>query len=152
MIDIGATIRDVNIEDRKQINEITKIISGEGHYSLSPYKTDEDIKVYSSEEDYEFLVALIDGVIQGYIELCSYQADTVIMQIFVHPDFRGKGVGDRLIKALILKVQEKKKHSEVYLQVTENNTAINLYERNKFVKTREVDGGYEMVHSIKVSA
>ena len=124
----------------------------EDFFEFDSYKTDEDIKVYASEEDYEFLVALIDGVIQGYIELFSYQAGTVIMQIFVHPDFRGKGIGDQLIKALILIVQEKKKYSEVYLQVKESNTAINLYERNKFVKTREVDGGYEMVHSIKVSA
>ena len=145
-------IRDVQVSDRERINEINKLISEEVRHPLSPISKDEDLAFYSTVDDCEFIVAILEDIV-GYIEMSYYEGDKGIMALFVHPDFRRKGIGDQLIKALILKVKEKKKYSEIYLQVKEDNAAMLLYEKNKFKKTtKEIDGGYEMVHTIEVPA
>ena len=148
---VEVNIRDVQVSDRKQLNEIRLLIANQGKHSLAPIATDEDLECYSTEEDYEFLVGVDEGRVLGYIEMRFYDGDKMIMELFVHPQFSRKGIGDQLIIELITNVREKKKYSEIYLQVKKANEVIKLYERNGFRKTtRKVTDGYEMVHKIKV--
>lgn len=146
MIDID--IRDVQLSDQEGINEIIRLVTKEGDHDLRPYKRDVDLEVYASEEDYEFFVAVNLEKAVGYIEMHYYGAKSMIMQLFVHPNFRNQGIGRDLIKRLISAVQNKGRYSEIYLQVKGGNRAIDLYKQEGFLETKKVDGGIEMVCKI----
>lgn len=139
-------IREVQLIDLEGINEVNSLIAIEGVHQLTKY-SHEDLAVYiSADNDCEFLVAVQEEKLLGYIEMRSYiYSKSKVMQLFVHPQERGKGIGSSLIECLQSVLQRKNKFPEIYLQVKEGNPSIKLYERYGFVKTKEVNGGIEMV-------
>ena len=94
-----------------------------------------------------FLVATVDGVVVGYVI-----ADTVpnagrtlghVKDIAVHPDYRGHGIGTRLLGSA-LTVMREKRASRVKLEVRESNdSAIRLYRRFGFQFRRTLPRYYD---------
>ena len=94
-----------------------------------------------------FLVATVDGVVVGYVI-----ADTVpnagrtlghVKDIAVHPDYRGRGIGARLLGSA-LTVMREKRASRVKLEVRESNdSAIRLYRRFGFQFRRTLPRYYD---------
>jgi len=78
------------------------------------------------------IVACVDDKIAGYIGASFLLDEAEIGNICVTPGLRGKGIGKKLLKALI---EEMKNHDveKIFLEVESTNTAaINLYEGEGF--------------------
>jgi len=83
-----------------------------------------------TEEEY-IIVAVEDTHILGFASL--YLPDDFIHNLFVHPDFSGKGVGSLLVNASIEKMNK-----PITLKcVSENQKAMKFYEHNGWKKVVE---------------
>jgi len=93
------------------------------------------------------LVAKIDGKIVGYIltrveggfsafSPIRWRKKGHIISIAVLPEYRNKGIGSNLIKAVIDKLKSLYNASEVILEVRVSNPAQFLYERLGFKKVK----------------
>lgn len=84
------------------------------------------------------LTALWDGVPCGianlYLQPYKKLAHQCLFAIIVDETYRGKGVGTRLLEALIALGKEKFKLEMIHLEVYEGNPAIRLYRRMGFVQ------------------
>lgn len=86
------------------------------------------------KEDYAYLVAVEgEGKVLGMCGLIIGPYEAEVMNVAVHPDYRGKGISNKLMEAL-LDLGEKRGVSEYTLEVrVTNKAAIHLYEKFGFV-------------------
>lgn len=78
------------------------------------------------------LVAETEDKLTGYIIAKLVINDAQILNLFVHRDFRGQGIGSLLLEALISRLRYKEIES-VFLETRQNNKiAISLYENFGF--------------------
>ncbi|OGB90130.1 ribosomal-protein-alanine N-acetyltransferase [candidate division WOR-1 bacterium RIFCSPHIGHO2_01_FULL_53_15] len=79
------------------------------------------------EDEHKYLVARDDDQIVGYIGIEKVLDEEHIINMAVHPDYRGKGIGRRLIQHVL-------NDEEVFfLEVrTSNETAKDIYEKYGF--------------------
>lgn len=86
------------------------------------------------KEDYAYLVAVDgEGKVLGMCGLIIGPYEAEVMNVAVHPDYRGKGISNKLMEAL-LDLGEKRGVSEYTLEVrVTNKAAIHLYEKFGFV-------------------
>jgi putative acetyltransferase len=75
-----------------------------------------------------------DGIIQGY----GAVFESEIRAIFVHPDYRGKGVGKRLLEKVISLAG----HGATLYVAKSNAAAISLYRNYGFEIAREFEATY----------
>lgn len=79
-----------------------------------------------------FKVAYLGEKVVGYGSIRWVLDEANLDSIGVHPNFRGKGMGDKILKALIEECQNRGL-TLLTLEVRESNeSAIKLYERNGF--------------------
>lgn len=86
------------------------------------------------KDDYAYLVAVDgEGKVLGMCGLIIGPYEAEVMNVAVHPDYRGKGISNKLMDAL-LDLGEKRGVSEYTLEVrVTNKAAIHLYEKFGFV-------------------
>jgi len=79
------------------------------------------------EDEHKYLVAKEDGKVVGYIGIERILDEVHIINMAVHPDYRGKGIGKRLMQHVL-------NDEEVFfLEVrVSNETAQKVYERFGF--------------------
>lgn len=95
------------------------------------------------KEENIYLVAEEDGEILGYAGAWGVFGEADITNMCVSPLHRRKGVGDALMKKLILEGR-KAGINIFFLEVRESNeTAINLYKRNGFIQVGVRKNFYE---------
>ncbi|MCD6512773.1 MAG: ribosomal protein S18-alanine N-acetyltransferase [Thermoplasmata archaeon] len=83
-----------------------------------------------------FLVAEEDGKIVGYA--IGDNERNIIVSIAVHPDYRRRGIGKRLLESVLEKMR-----GTVYLQVRKSNRdAIGFYIKMGFVKEKILKSYY----------
>jgi [ribosomal protein S18]-alanine N-acetyltransferase len=79
-----------------------------------------------------YLVAVDDGAVVGYAGLCDYPDEAFVQTIAVAADVQGRGVGGRLLTAL-LEEATRRRQTRVSLEVrADNDRAIGMYERFGF--------------------
>lgn len=87
------------------------------------------------------ITALWDGVPCGSavlnLQFFEKIAHCCLLTILVDEDYRGKGIGTRLMEELIALAIDPFKIEVLYLEVYEDNPAIRLYERLGFVRFGE---------------
>lgn len=86
-------------------------------------------------ERFEFTVICDGGKIIGFANLYDRMRDhyAFIGNVFVHPDYRGQGLGKLLLQYMIKAAFEKYQFTEVRLSVfAGNERAIALYQQNGF--------------------
>jgi ribosomal-protein-alanine N-acetyltransferase len=89
-----------------------------------------------------YLVARVKGRIVGYVGMWTVANEGHITNIAVHPDYRGQGVGTRLLSFLIA-VAESREIDALTLEVRLSNIrARRLYERMGFVASGIRTGYY----------
>ena len=70
-----------------------------------------------------FLVAQdADGVVEGYAIAMAVADEAEILNLAVHPRFRGKGIGGSLLDAALAAVKSRGA-AQIYLEVRESNDA-----------------------------
>jgi ribosomal protein S18 acetylase RimI-like enzyme len=79
----------------------------------------------------EFSLVLVDGVPAGSMIVFRGSSEIRLLDIALLPEFRGRGIGEELIRRLISEAARSK--SPVRLSVLRGNRAARLYERLGFV-------------------
>ena len=118
-------IVDVSAEHIRQIEEIERDC-------FSRPWTAEQLKSQMRDEQHEFIAAVGDGRVLGYVGLMYVLDEGYISNVAVHPDARRQGIGDALIDALAAKAAELEL-AFLTLEVRESNApAIALYAKHGF--------------------
>lgn len=118
-------IVDVSAEHIRQIEEI------ERDCFSRPWTADQ-LKSQMRDAQHEFIAAVSDGRVLGYVGLMYVLDEGYISNVAVHPDARRQGIGDTLIDALAAKAAELEL-AFLTLEVRESNApAIALYAKHGF--------------------
>lgn len=118
-------IVDVSAEHIRQIEEIERDC-------FSRPWTAEQLKSQMRDEQHEFIAAVSDGRVLGYVGLMYVLDEGYISNVAVHPDARRHGIGDALIDVLAAKAAELEL-AFLTLEVRESNApAIALYAKHGF--------------------
>ena len=118
-------IVDVSAEHIRQIEEIERDC-------FSRPWTAEQLKSQMRDAQHEFIAAVDDGRVLGYVGLMYVLDEGYISNVAVHTEARRRGIGDALIDALAAKAAE---HELAFLtlEVREGNApAIALYAKHGF--------------------
>ena len=112
-------------------NELSAIAEIE-NLSINPpwsYKAICDFSEYNTNR---IITAKIDGVVAGYITYSVIIDEVQIANVAVHPDFRRKGIAEKLLRFLIDEAKESNMFV-ITLEVRNSNIpAIKLYEKCDF--------------------
>ena len=122
---MGFVIVDVTAEHIPQIEEIER-------ECFSRPWTAEQLKSQMRDVQHEFIAAVDDGRVLGYVGIMYVLDEGYISNVAVHPDARRQGIGDALIDALAAKAAELEL-TFLTLEVREGNApAIALYVKHGF--------------------
>ena len=133
-------IRPARIDDINAITEIYNeaILTTNATFDIEP-KTDAEQRAWFANHGPKnpILVAELDGAIAGWASLsewsdrCAY-SDTAEISLYVKQEVRGRGVGRRLLEALILEGKKVGLHT-VIARITEGNEqSVHLHETAGF--------------------
>lgn len=118
-------IVDVSVEHIPQIEEIER-------ECFSRPWTAEQLSGQMRDAQHEFIAAVNDGRVLGYVGLMYVLDEGYISNVAVRPDSRRQGIGDALIDALAAKAAELEL-AFLTLEVRESNApAIALYAKHGF--------------------
>ena len=118
-------IVDVSAEHITQIEEIER-------KCFSRPWTVGQLRSQMRDAQHEFIAAVNDGRVLGYVGLMYVLDEGYISNVAVHPDARRQGIGDTLIDALAAKAAELEL-AFLTLEVRESNApAIALYAKHGF--------------------
>lgn len=79
-----------------------------------------------------WLVAMEGERLAGYVGSQSVEGEADMMNVAVHPDFRRRGAGEALVRALVTALAEKEIHSLTLEVRVSNVSAIGLYRKIGF--------------------
>ena len=147
-------IRDATVADLAEIAKIYEhhVLHGSASFEITPPSEQEFRSRYENIKGagYPYLVAEIDGIIQGYAYASAYRARhayrfAVEDSIYVAPDMQGRGIGKMLLMALIGEC-EKLGFRQMIAVIgdSENAGSIALHERCGFQHAGRFNGiGYK---------
>ena len=127
--------------ERKDMPELLAIYNHEVVHGVSTF----DLKVKTMTErmawfdahnvgNHPLIVADVDGAVAGYASLSSYRdkeayAATVELSVYVHPDYRRRGVARYLMEEILEEARERGDIHTVISVITEGNDAsVKLHE------------------------
>jgi len=130
------TIRRAILEDLGAITKIYNeaILKTVATFDTKP-KTLEEQKIWFGNHGskYPILVAEQDGLVVGWASLsrwsdrCAY-SDTAEISLYVKEEFRGKGIGTKLMEAIIREGQKADLHTVIARIVEGTEVSIHLHE------------------------
>lgn len=121
-------IRKMTEKDIDEVYEINRLSFS------SPWSRESFEKEISSNKIANYFVAEKENKIVGYIGFWQIFREVQITSIAVHPDFRGKGIGEALLD-YVIELCKKNYIEEIVLEVRVSNTiAQNLYFKKGFKK------------------
>ncbi|MDD2468295.1 MAG: GNAT family N-acetyltransferase [Desulfobulbus sp.] len=90
----------------------------------------------------------------GYLNLGDFLEGgrsniSAMMQVFILPEFRNKGIGSKLINAAIRYCDKTKKFQKIILTVLRTNPAHSLYEKIGFQNFKDEEDGVWMFIDVK---
>lgn len=124
-MDKTVIIRDMTEGDIDRVCEL------EAACFSTPF-TKKAITELFSNTSWHFFVAECDGIVAGYISMYVIIDEKEIVNVCTDPEYRGLGIGSKLVCAAI--EYEKEKCNTVMLEVRRSNSvAIALYEKFGFI-------------------
>lgn len=121
----------VSIEVMK-IEDIDAVVEIEKSSFETPWSRESFISEIEKNDLAQYLVAKIGGKVVGYAGMWFILDETHITNIAVHPDYQDRGIGNKLIKAIIESTKENDLRSITLEVRNTNKKAIYLYEKNGF--------------------
>lgn len=119
-------VRKANLSDEKFISKLNIDCFGEKNRDWNKLISGPETEMYVYED--ERTVVGFTGV-----RFEDWNNSTWIINIFVHPDFRRKGIGSSLLDYLIAKVKETK-YRTIMAEAPSKSSVIDLYEKVGFRK------------------
>lgn len=130
-------ITDAREEQLSQVEELEKLC-----FSM-PWSYDM-LRSQLPDDRHVFLTAERDGEVAGYVGMMYILDEGYISNVAVSPEYRRKGLGDRLISALMERAALLKL-AFVTLEVRASNTpAIELYKKHGFVPVGQRKNYYDL--------
>lgn len=131
---------NVSIEIMKGI-DIDEVLKVEELCFKTPWSYESFVSEIYKNNLARYIVAKLDGRIVGYAGMWFVLDEAHITNIAVHPNFRNRGIGDKLVKET-LKIANENELKRITLEVRNSNgQAIRLYEKNGF-KVEGIRKGY----------
>ena len=112
------------------------------------------IKDFGQQPDDWALAAEVDGLLVGVVwvrimkDYGYFDDQTPSLSISFLPDFRGQGLGQQLMTAMLDLLKEKG-YPSVSLSVSKDNPAVHFYQRLGFVTVEEREDDYLMLCRLK---
>jgi ribosomal protein S18 acetylase RimI-like enzyme len=119
-------IQEATIKDAKEINQLNSAFFGEKNRNFD--------KIISSPNK-KILLAKDGERIIGFagIELSEWNKTARGIDIFVHPDYRQKGIGSNLVREMIEETKKFKVRALI-VEAPSKSNALPLYQKNGFRK------------------
>ena len=99
-------------------------------------------------EGYRHYMVEMDGRAVGYFALHEEERTMVLTQFYLLKEFRGKGIGQRVMDFIHREAKELRVRQVQLLVLRKNESAVGLYKKNGFFVAAEVmtrlDGGYAL--------
>jgi ribosomal protein S18 acetylase RimI-like enzyme len=99
--------------------------------------------------DAVFSVVVVDGVPAGRVYTAERSEEIRLIEIALMPEFRGRGIGTRLLRELQLRAERRER--PLRLSVARTNHALRLYRRLGFRETRADEVYAELEWRARVS-
>lgn len=120
-------IRDMEEKDIYQMAELEQIV-------FSDPWSEESFRFALHNASDIYLIAEEEDIMLGYCGLRSIAGEGHIMNICVHPEFRGKGIG-RMLAQMLIKRGREAGDGSFTLEVRKNNLrALTLYKKLGFIE------------------
>jgi len=122
-----VTVRVIQERDIDQVVEMHRLIGA--------LVNAETVRRWCREDPYSRrLVAEVDGRVVGKVTLdTAYPPYSELVNLMVHPDYRRRGVANRLVQGCIGEAGSRGHPIILLMTEPENTPAINLYARNGFI-------------------
>ncbi|MHB1392806.1 MAG: tRNA (adenosine(37)-N6)-threonylcarbamoyltransferase complex dimerization subunit type 1 TsaB [Clostridia bacterium] len=129
-------LQKMSFEDIGQVCEIENLSF------TTPWSRESFESELSKNSLAKYIVAKVDGKVAAYGGMWIVLDEGHITNIAVHPDFRGRQIGEKIVQAL-LKIAKDSKAVHVTLEVrASNEVALNLYKKLDFVDSGTRKGYY----------
>lgn len=134
---------EIRIALKKDLPAITEIyndavINTTATFHIETKSVSEQQKWFSKHTGkYIIMVAVEDDIVIGWASLnpwsgrCAY-SDTVDVAVYVKEGFRGKGIGEKLVRELLKKGNKNGLHTAIAKICSENEVSFNLFEKLGF--------------------
>lgn len=145
-------IREVQEIDLASLVEIMNYyIRNTTHTFTTETKTLDDLRRWYEQLDsnYPCLVADLDGIIAGYAYLSPYRPKeayryTAELTIYLDPSYHGKGIGGKLMRAILNEAKQRNFHTIVSVITSENQSSIAFHKKFGFQYAGELkEVGYK---------
>ncbi|MCC0784617.1 ribosomal protein S18-alanine N-acetyltransferase [Clostridioides sp. ES-S-0108-01] len=123
-------VDDIKIEEMtvKDIDEVFEVEKN----CFEDYWSKESFRKELSNEVARYIVAKLDGKIVGYVGIWLILDEGHINNVAVHSDYRGKKIGDKLIKSIVDLCKDNNIASITLEVRVSNKIAQNLYRKYGF--------------------
>ncbi|MGM8365675.1 ribosomal protein S18-alanine N-acetyltransferase [Virgibacillus sp. W0181] len=114
---------------KMELDDIDNVMQVDAASFSSPWPKDVFQQEVSSNQHAHYFVALVDGMLIGYVGLWIVMDDAQITNIAVHPDYRGNNLGEKLFQyacQFAIKMMVKRLSLEVRVS---NTVAQNMYRK-----------------------
>jgi len=123
---------NVSIHRVEDVNDFNAIMEIENRAFLYPYPIDLFIYDFQHHPYSEYYKLILDNTIIGYFAIWIIFEDVQITTIAVHPNYQGRGYGDKMMEFLINYVKELGCRN-ITLEVRVSNIkALNFYKKHLF--------------------
>ncbi|MFC1864398.1 GNAT family N-acetyltransferase [Chloroflexota bacterium] len=128
--------RPAKLDDLKAITQIYNeaVLTTDATFDTKP-KTDAEQRVWFTNHGPKnpILVAELEGVVVGWVSLSQWSArcaysDTAEISLYVKQEFRGRGIGRRLLENIILEGEKVGLHTVIARITQSNNESIHLHQ------------------------
>lgn len=137
----AVIIRPATETDLPGILEIYNdaILNTTSVYDYKPHTLEMRTRWFSEQEknDFPVFIAQLDGRVAGFASYGRFRMKagykyTVEHSVYIHPDFRNRGIGKMLLAKIIETARQKNMHSLIGGVDAENAVSIKLHEHFKF--------------------
>ena len=126
--ELSIEIRPMKFEDIDQVDEINRLSFS------NPWSRESFERELSSNRIAHYFVATYENKVVGFVGLWIIFQEAQITTIAVHPDYRGRKIGEKLLD-FVIDYCEKQSVKNIILEVRVSNTiAQNLYYKKGFKK------------------
>lgn len=130
------SIRPAALKDIPSIVEIYNeaIANTTATFDTDPKTVDQQTKWFQShDENHPVIIAESDQIILGWGSLSRWSDrsaydGTVELSIYIHPEYRGKGIGKKLMEVLVASGEKAGLHTILSRITTENKNSIHIHE------------------------
>jgi len=131
----------MNIETRWMVRrDMSEVLEVESKSFDIPWRAEDFLHVLR-QRNCNGTVATVNGDVVGFMVHSLQKTSYEVLNFAVHPDWRGKGVGRRLIERLAGKLSESRR-TEITLEVRETNLGAQLFFRDMGFKATAVLRGH----------